>query len=407
MEGDARSTTHPIQQPVATEAGEGEQRFRRHHLRKGMSLFAMLESFLGEENGSAMAIRNTWRAQILECDHGRSLNALAEASGKPVAQIAAAWTQQPGLPIVKGRGIRVEKSPLTQERFTVHFDKAPALNGRFPSPSRFLASRRRGPAQTSKSMELPNASGATRDQVERQAREIPRPVRRGSWKTAPGGFDEAQAFPTGPICSRWVALVQANRAPMSLYLDLVEKLPPKRSWRSANRSSMCSISSNRLLAAEPQREQFQKYARSYFAPKLRGSRLGAEKQRNRRNSDRFRASLIRALGDLDDKEIVAGCRAAFRNISPTRNHSRLICDLSVLAVVGRYADEATLDQAPRARPENDEHRGETELLRRARQYDRSEAGGAALGNFAPVTNCRPAARHTWWQRSAGKASARK
>src|SRR2546423_1957514 len=48
MEGDARSTTHPIQQPVATEA-EANGAFDDITYKKGQSFLRMLESFLGED----------------------------------------------------------------------------------------------------------------------------------------------------------------------------------------------------------------------------------------------------------------------------------------------------------------------------------------------------------------------
>ena len=48
MEGDARSTTHPIQQPVATEA-EANSAFDDITYQKGQSFIRMLESFLGED----------------------------------------------------------------------------------------------------------------------------------------------------------------------------------------------------------------------------------------------------------------------------------------------------------------------------------------------------------------------
>ena len=100
MEGDARSTTHPIQQPIANEA-EASSAFDDITYRKGMSFISMLESFLGEDvfrDGirkymAAHKLSNTTTADLW--------NALSEASGKPVGEIAAAWTQQPGFPVVK------------------------------------------------------------------------------------------------------------------------------------------------------------------------------------------------------------------------------------------------------------------------------------------------------------------
>src|SRR5438105_4172017 len=120
MEGDARSTTHPIQQNIATEA-EASSAFDDITYRKGMSFIRMLESFLGED-----IFRDGIRKYIAAHKFSNSTtadlwNSLSEASGKPVVEIAAAWTQQPGFPIVKVTRDASGKITLTQERFTVHF----------------------------------------------------------------------------------------------------------------------------------------------------------------------------------------------------------------------------------------------------------------------------------------------
>src|SRR5947207_9048300 len=130
MEGDARSTTHPIQQPIANEA-EANSAFDDITYRKGMSFISMLESFLGED-----VFREGIRQYM--ADHKLSntttadlWNSLSKASGKPVVEIAAAWTEQPGFPVVNV--VRdAGKITLTQERFTVNFPKAPPLEWKIP-----------------------------------------------------------------------------------------------------------------------------------------------------------------------------------------------------------------------------------------------------------------------------------
>ena len=48
-----------------------------------------------------------------------------------------------------------------------------------------------------------------------------------------------------------------------------------------------------------------------FAPNLSTSSAGNQKQANRPPLRTLRASLINALGDLNDPEIIAGCRERF------------------------------------------------------------------------------------------------
>jgi ERAP1-like C-terminal domain len=136
------------------------------------------------------------------------------------------------------------------------------------------------------------------------------------------------------------ALVQAGRSPVSLYFGLIEKLPP--STDLAEREQMIEVLEfiNRLLIDVPTREAFQRYARSLLRPTF--SALGWEpKPDEPTNSGKLRASLVEALGFLDDPEIISGCRERFDKY--TADPASLAPDLRspVLAVVGHYADERT------------------------------------------------------------------
>src|SRR5438477_8318335 len=131
MEGDARSSTHPIQQRVATEA-EANSAFDDITYKKGQSFLRMLESFLGDDVFRE-GIRRYMAAHMYSNTTTTDLwNALSEASGKPVAEIAAGWTEQPGFPVVKVKREQAGNVSLTQERFTVNFTNAPPLEWKIP-----------------------------------------------------------------------------------------------------------------------------------------------------------------------------------------------------------------------------------------------------------------------------------
>src|SRR5215813_7277727 len=126
MEGDARSTTHPIQQPVATEA-EASSAFDDITYKKGQSFLRMLENFLGEDLFRE-GIRRYMTAHMYSNTTIADLwNALSECSGKPVAEIAAGWTEQPGFPLVRVKRDKDGDVSLTQERFSINFKNAPPL----------------------------------------------------------------------------------------------------------------------------------------------------------------------------------------------------------------------------------------------------------------------------------------
>jgi aminopeptidase N len=343
MEGDARSTTHPIQQPIATEA-EASSAFDDITYKKGQSFLRMLESFLGED-----IFREGIRRYIAGHKYSNSTtadlwNALSEASKKPVGKIAAVWTQQPGFPVVKVEREEDDKVSLTQERFTINFKSAPPLEWEIPLTYAVVAEPTATLLMTGKTDNLQNipadralklnVNGAGNYRVEYDER---------SWnlllRTLPNlGVEDRVNL----LSDAW-ALVQADRAPVSLYFELVEKLPA--STELAEREQLINVLNflNRLFAGSPEREKFQRYARSLLRPTF--ERLGWEpKASEAPAAGNLRASLITALGDLDDPEIIAGCRERFEKY--LTDPQSLAPDLRspVFAVVGRHADEKIWNQ---------------------------------------------------------------
>ena len=127
MRLDARETTHPIQQKVATESEAGDA-FDEITYSKGQAFLRMLETWLGEEvfrDGMRLyfkrhAMGNTTTANLWA--------ALQEVSGKDVRRMAAGWTEQPGFPVIRVNADASGKVTLTQERFTIHQKNAAPLS---------------------------------------------------------------------------------------------------------------------------------------------------------------------------------------------------------------------------------------------------------------------------------------
>jgi aminopeptidase N len=340
MEGDARSTTHPIQQPIATEA-EANSAFDDITYKKGQSFLRMLESFLGEDvfrDGirryvSAHKYSNTTTADLW--------NALSEASKKQVGEIAAGWTEQPGFPVVKVKREADEKVWLTQERFTVNFKSAPPLLWKIPltysvvgeAPATLLMAGKTTaldniPANRALKLDI-NGAGNYRVEYDTP-----------SWNLLLDNLSKLSVEDRVNLLSDAWALAEAGRAPVSLYFGLVEKLPASTDLAEREQIIETTDFINRLLIGSPQRENFQRYARSILRPTF--AALGWEpKEGEPLSAATLRASLIRALGDLNDPEIIAGCRERFAKY--VADAASLAADLrpAVLAVVGRYADEKT------------------------------------------------------------------
>ncbi len=341
MEGDARATTHPIQQTITTEA-EANSAFDDITYKKGQSFIRMLESFLGEDVFRE-GIRKYMAAHKFSNATTADLwSALGEASGKPVTEIAAGWTQQPGFPLINVKRDAPGKISLSQERFTVHFPKPDALEWKIPltysvvgtgSTASLLMS-----AKTAEIADVPadravkfNVEGAGNYRVQYDE---------ASWKMLIAELPKLTSPDRVNLLADTWALVQASRAPLSQYLDLVAKLPA--SAELAEREQVISVFDfvNRLLAGEPQREAFQAFARAILRPVF-DSLSWEPKQGEKPRAATLRASLITALGDLGDKEIIASARDRFTKF--LANRDSLAPDLrpAVLAIVGRYADEAT------------------------------------------------------------------
>ena len=340
MEGDARSTTHPIQQPVANEA-EANSAFDDITYRKGQAFLLMLESFLGE-NTFRDGIRRYMAAHKYSNSTTADLwNALRQASDKPVGEIAAGWTEQPGFPVVKVKRDG-ETVSLTQERFTIHFPNAPALQWKIPLTYLLVGDPKlQSRLMTEKIDKLPNipvdcalklnADGAGNYRVE---------YNEPLWKLLLDALPKLSVADRVNLLGDAWAFVQANRAPLSTYFDLIEKLPAGVELAEREQIINAFDYINRLLIGNAARKKFQNYARSILRPNF--DQLGWEPRKDETpRAALLRASLIEALGDLNDQEIVAGCRERFQKY--IADPGSIVPDLraSVFRVVGHYADDPT------------------------------------------------------------------
>ena len=134
--------------------------------------------------------------------------------------------------------------------------------------------------------------------------------------------------------------MQANRAPLSLFLDLIEKLPSKTEL--AERAQLVTAFDyiNGLLVNDETRERFQQYARSVLRPSF--DEIGFDpKDGEPSKVTTLRSILITALAGMNDQEVIAGCRERFAAF--LAKPSSLAPDLRapVLRVAGHFADAAT------------------------------------------------------------------
>ncbi len=347
MQADARSTTHPVQQPIETEA-EANSAFDEITYKKGQSIIRMLESFLGEEvfrDGirkyiAAHKYSNTTTADLWE--------ALTEVSGKPVGEIAPGWTEQPGFPVVKVE--RKENTiQLTQERFTVHFPDPPALQWQIPltyvtqnqpATNGFLLRDKSAPLPN----ELPNDKAIKFNLGDAGYYRIQ--YDNASWNLLLAQLPHlSEADRVNLLIDAW-ALVEADREPLSHYLGLLDPVLNDDQLAVYDQIIDTFTFLNRLLAGDPIRPRFQQYARALLRPAF--DRVGWEaKPGEKSTTASLRASLIRGLGVLNDSDVIAGCRSRFDGF--LSDPSSISPDLrpAIFSVVGRYADSPTWEKLHR------------------------------------------------------------
>jgi aminopeptidase N len=142
------------------------------------------------------------------------------------------------------------------------------------------------------------------------------------------------------------ALVEADRAPLSHYLGLADRVLSDDQVAVYDQIINTLAFINRLLAGDPARPRFQQYARAVLRPAF--DRVGWEaKPGESSNTMILRGSLIRGLGLVNDSDVIAGCRSRFEGFlaDPTTVPPDLRS--TIFGVVGRYADLATWEKLHR------------------------------------------------------------
>src|SRR5439155_20648600 len=255
MEGDARATTHPIQQTVATEA-DANSAFDDITYKNGQSFLRMLESFLGEETFRDGIRRYMQAHQYSNSTTADLWNALSEASGKPVADIAAGWTEQPGFPVVNVKREANNKVALSQERFTINFKGNPNLTWKIPltylidgqsAAATLLMSEKAVTLEdvpADRALKL-NVEGAGNYRVAYDE---------ASWKLLLASLPGMNVPDQVNLLSDAWAFFQAGRQPFTFYTGLIDRLPPSTALAVREQIISAFNSIDHLLAGAPEQE---------------------------------------------------------------------------------------------------------------------------------------------------------
>ncbi|MEK0082609.1 M1 family metallopeptidase [Benzoatithermus flavus] len=349
MRSDALCTTHAIVQPIETPA-QADQAFDEITYQKGQAVIRMLEAYLGPDTFRD-GIRRYMRAHAYgNTVTGDLWEQLAAASGKKVADVAASFTRQPGVPLVaaepgacKGSRRTIE---LRQQRFALDDPNPPPLSWQVPVGLRTVGT----PAATAEIL-LDGAATVPLGSCGEEAAVTANADGIGYYRVAyaPALFaaltrrfaDLSPADALTVLSDSW-ALSEAGRAPVGNYLTLTRKIAADADYAVWRQVFDTLSYLDELYEGAPGRAAFQAYARSVLAPVA--ARLGWDAKPGEPANDAIlRQQILTLLGLLGEPMVVAEVQrrfGMFRNDpasleGPTR--------LVVLRVAAARADASAYD----------------------------------------------------------------
>jgi aminopeptidase N len=344
---DARSSTHPIQFPIADESQIGAA-FDSISYKKGAAFIRMLETYLGEavfREGMRRYIKDHAYSNTTTADLWAALEA---ASGKPVVQIAAGFTEQPGIPLIKVE-TSCDKAEtvaiLTQDRFTIHDPEAAKLGWQVPVQIGAVGGHVPRTVLVGDKPETVNFPGCGRP-IQANYGDV------GYFRVQ---YDEAAlkalvaGYKTLPpanrvalVADQW-ALVQAGRAEIASYLDLTQALAGETELVVWTQIIEALGQIDELERGSPDRAAFRRYAAGLLHPVL--DRLGWN-DRAGDNSEALllRAAVIEALGRFGDEATIAEATKRFDAFLARPASLSTTIAGAVITTIGHAADQATWDK---------------------------------------------------------------
>jgi aminopeptidase N len=352
MVEDARRTTHPIQQVINDES-EADAAFDDITYLKGQAFIRMIEAYLGDDvfrDGmrrymAAHAYSNTTSADLWA--------ALEAASGKPVAKIAAGFTEQPGVPLVNVKTSCVGGETvvsLTEDRFSIHDPDAKRLSWQIPltiarigdGPIGDGSTRSLLLGDTPQSIRFPGCAGAIKANIGDvgyyRVQYDPADLKRLA-----ASYDRMPAEDRVNLIGDVWAMVEAGRGDVASFLDLTRRLGGETELAVWTQVASDLRQIDDLARGSPEREAFRAFARRLLAPVL--ARTGWDaKPGEAPDQPILRSSLIRAMGRFGDEAVIAQARERFSAFMADPKSLPPGLQDAVATVVGYAADKTTYDQ---------------------------------------------------------------
>lgn len=393
MAADARQTSHPIEQHVTNELEANSAFDPDITYSKGSAMLRMLEAYLGEDrfrDGVRVYMKAHAYSNASSADLWRSLS---QASGSDVAAIAAAWTEQPGFPLVTAaahcdaQGART--LTLTQQRFLLRGSDTAGLRWKVPLQLRVgRQSQARSVLLTTDGQTV--AAGRCDEALSVNAGAV------GFYRVA---YDAATlaaitrqfaSLPSGDrialLDDQW-ALVGAGAQELASYLALAEAMGDNLNERGWSQIAEALDTIETAERGSPGHGAFTAYARSLLQPLA--VKLGWTAHPDETPGiQALRRRVLRDLGLWGDEAVIAEARRRFAAFVLDRKAITPDDQSMVLAIVAHHADAATFAQlhavARSARGETELRRYYTALMRVGDPALAAQAMDIALSSEIPA-----------------------
>ncbi len=344
MSRDAVVTTHPVVQHIET-VEQASQAFDSITYSKGESVIRMLEAYVGED-----AWREGVRRYMKQHAYGNTVSddlwrAVEGAAGKPIMQIAHAFTLQPGVPLIRVGAQACTAGHTTvaleQGEFTKDRPDKKALAWRVPviaqvvgssAPARMLVTDGKG------SLDVPGCGtlvvNAGQSGYFRTLYSAPQlaALKADFAKLAP--IDQL-----GIMNDVW-SLGMAGFEPASDYLDLAQAMPTDADPKIWGDIADSLDSLDNYYARDPARQAvLRAFAIARLAPVF--ERVGWTARDGEPDPVKnLRTNLIATLGALGDAKVIAEARRRYD--APTSDAEAMPGALRkvILEVIARHADAA-------------------------------------------------------------------
>ncbi len=346
MGQDALPTTHAIQQVIRDES-EANSAFDGISYQKGGQVLRMIEDWIGPDVFRA-GMRRYMKAHAYSNATSADLwAALGAASGRDVAGVAAGFTEQPGIPLVKvTRSCEGGKASitLTQDRFTIHDPHPRAETWTIPVTVGGPGMAAQHILLTGQPKTLPIAGCAAAVKVNYGEN--------GYYRTqydAASLAALAKALPTlspadrADVLGDQYALFRAERAPLGDYMSLLPSLKGERHIAVWEETLGRLGSIDRTLTGSPERAAFDAYAVELIKPAF--AELGWDaKPGEAFLKSQLRPEFISALGRFGDTATIAEAKRRFQAFAAGKATLSPALRGAVLSIVGRGMDRTTWEQ---------------------------------------------------------------